>query len=216
MCQAWFYHIRRFTTSLVLAVVYGIRGPTLQNPNVKGFMEVHPQFLDCLDIIGAMPPVDIFPFLMYIPERFAQWKEYPKKVRRLQEQLYDRVLSTLETKMASGHGIGSLMEELITQGPSTGIPTREHLMYVLPYIRHLRPDDTRHLGGTLMEGSDTASSSLQVIVLALTRYPEVQKKAQEEMDRIVGSDRTPDEHDLQDLKYMQAIIEEVSDNHFGS
>jgi cytochrome P450 len=67
-----------------------------------------------------------------------------------------------------------------------------------------------------MEGSDTASSSLQVIVLALTRYPEVQKKAQEEMDRVVGSDRMPDEHDIQDLKYMQAIIEEVSDNHFGS
>lgn len=67
-----------------------------------------------------------------------------------------------------------------------------------------------------MEGSDTASSSLQVIVLALTRYPEVQKKAQEEMDRVVGPDRTPNEHDIQDLTYMQAIIEEVSNNHFGS
>lgn len=110
--------------------MYGIRGPTLQNPIVKGFLEVHPQFLDCLDIIGAMPPVDLFPFLMHIPERFAQWKEYPKKIQRLQEQLYDKVLSTVEKQMASGHGIGSLMEDLITKGPSTGIPTREHLMYV--------------------------------------------------------------------------------------
>lgn len=80
---------------------------------------------------------------------------------------------------------------------------------------HVFANNTRHLGGTLMEGSDTASSSLQVIVLAMTRYPEVQKKAQEEMDRVVGPDRTPNEHDLPDLKYMQAIIEEVSRNHFS-
>ncbi len=118
----------------MLAVVYGVRGPTLQNHNVKGFMEVHPQFLDCLDVIGSMPPVDLFPFLTYIPERFARWKEYPKQIRRLQEKLYDRVLSTVEKKMVSGHGIGNLMEELVTNGPSTGIPTREHLMYVLQWV----------------------------------------------------------------------------------
>ncbi len=81
-----------------------------------------------------MPPVDLFPFLTYIPERFARWKEYPKQIRRLQEKLYDRVLSTVEKKMVSGHGIGNLMEELVTNGPSTGIPTREHLMYVLQWV----------------------------------------------------------------------------------
>jgi len=70
-----------------------------------------------------------------------------------------------------------------------------------------------HLGGAIMEGSDTASGALQVIVLALTRYPEVQRKAQEEMDRVVGLDRTPYEHDIKDLKYMHAVIEEVIVDH---
>lgn len=64
-----------------------------------------------------------------------------------------------------------------------------------------------------MEGSDTSSGALQVVVLALTRYPEIQRKAQEEMDRIVGLDRTPNEHDIKDLKYMHAVIEEVLINH---
>ena len=125
--QAWFDHIRRFTTSLVLAVVYGLRGPTLQSPNVKDFMEVHPQFLHCLEF-GTMPPVDLFPILAHVPECFAKWKALPKKVKYMHEHLYDRVLATVEKRVASGQGIGSFVEELLTKGPSVGLPTREHLM----------------------------------------------------------------------------------------
>ncbi|KAF8623649.1 hypothetical protein AX17_007348 [Amanita inopinata Kibby_2008] len=190
----WFEHIRRFTTSLIMAVVYGIRGPTLKNPNVKDFMEVHPQFLHCLEF-GTMPPVDLFPILTYVPERFAEWKRLAKKVKFLHERLFDRILSMVETRVASGEGIGAFMEELLTKGPSIGLATRDHLM---------------HLGGVLMEGSDTASASLQVIVYALTVYKDVLKKAREEMDHIVGPDRVPNENDLPKLKYMLAIIEECA------
>jgi cytochrome P450 len=69
---------------------------------------------------------------------------------------------------------------------------------------------SRHLGGVLIEGSDTSSTTMQFILLVLSKYPEVQRKAQQEMDDVVGPDRTPNENDLPKLKYLEALIEEVS------
>ena len=68
----------------------------------------------------------------------------------------------------------------------------------------------RHLGGVLLEGSDTCSAALQNVILALTIYPEVQKRAAEELDRVVGGDRAPAWEDIPNLPYTLALIEEAS------
>lgn len=68
-----------------------------------------------------------------------------------------------------------------------------------------------YLGGVLIEGgSDTTSSFVQTLVLALTKYPEVQEKAREEIDRVVGRERTPTLEDIESLPYCRSIILEVS------
>lgn len=46
-------------------------------------------------------------------------------------------------------------------------------------------------------------------VLAMTLYPEVQRKAQEEIDRVVGRDRTPTFKDFDALMYVRAIVKET-------
>jgi len=43
----------------------------------------------------------------------------------------------------------------------------------------------------------------------MTAFPEVQKKAQEELDRVVGSDRLPTLEDLENLPYVDALLKEV-------
>ena len=40
-------------------------------------------------------------------------------------------------------------------------------------------------------------------------FPEVQKKAQQELDRVVGTDRLPDLSDQSELPYITAIMKEV-------
>lgn len=40
-------------------------------------------------------------------------------------------------------------------------------------------------------GVDTTLSTLQVFYLAMTLYPDAQRKAQEEIDRVIGTDRLP-------------------------
>ena len=41
-------------------------------------------------------------------------------------------------------------------------------------------------------------------------YPEVQKKAQAEIDAVVGKDRLPDFHDRPSLPYVNAVLKESS------
>ncbi len=68
---------------------------------------------------------------------------------------------------------------------------------------------SRHLGGTLLEGSDTCSAALQNAVYALTIFPEIQRKLHAELNDVVGRDRVQEWDDLPNLPYLKAFIEEV-------
>ena len=43
----------------------------------------------------------------------------------------------------------------------------------------------------------------------MTLYPEVQRKAQTEIDQVVGNSRLPDFSDQDALPYVQAVLKEV-------
>ena len=46
-------------------------------------------------------------------------------------------------------------------------------------------------------------------MIALSLFPDVQHRAQEELDRVVGPNRLPDFSDYDDLVYIQAIALEA-------
>jgi cytochrome P450 len=58
-------------------------------------------------------------------------------------------------------------------------------------------------------GSDTTVSSLSSLFLALVLYPEVQKRAQAELDSVVSRDRMPTYDDKPRLPYIEAISKEL-------
>jgi cytochrome P450 len=58
-------------------------------------------------------------------------------------------------------------------------------------------------GSLFAAGVDTTSATLQSLVLALVLHPDVQRKAHEEMDRIVGQTRSPTWDDEAKLPYLQ-------------
>ena len=53
------------------------------------------------------------------------------------------------------------------------------------------------------------ASSVITFTLAMTLYPDVQRKAQAEIDQIVGNSRLPNFSDEATLPYVQAIVKEV-------
>ncbi|KAJ3561458.1 hypothetical protein NP233_g10180 [Leucocoprinus birnbaumii] len=57
--------------------------------------------------------------------------------------------------------------------------------------------------------TETTIAGLLTFVLAMLVHPEVQQKAQEEVDLVVGEDRLPDFSDLTRLPYLTAVLKEV-------
>ena len=59
-------------------------------------------------------------------------------------------------------------------------------------------------------GVDTTTSTMLSCILAMCSFPEVQRKAQAEIDAVVGTDRSPDWEDVdQQLSYMAALVKET-------
>jgi cytochrome P450 len=52
-------------------------------------------------------------------------------------------------------------------------------------------------------------SSMVSLFLALTQYPEVQRRAQRELDSVLGRDRLPTFEDRPRLPYLDALCKEV-------
>jgi cytochrome P450 len=55
-------------------------------------------------------------------------------------------------------------------------------------------------------GSETTSQLLNNTIIGLLSNPVAVKKAQEELDRVIGPDRTPTFNDEKDLPYIRSII----------
>ncbi|XP_077997840.1 cytochrome P450 2F3-like [Glandiceps talaboti] len=58
-------------------------------------------------------------------------------------------------------------------------------------------------------GTDTIKTTLMWAWLYMLKYPDIQKKVQEELDRVVGKDRQPNMSDRVNLPYTEATITEV-------
>lgn len=58
-------------------------------------------------------------------------------------------------------------------------------------------------------GADTSVSTIAAFFLAMSMFPDVQRKAQEEIDRVVGSGRLPTASDREKLPYVNAVVEEA-------
>jgi hypothetical protein len=58
-------------------------------------------------------------------------------------------------------------------------------------------------------GADTTVSSLMTFFMAMALFPEVQNAAQEELDRVVGSERLPSSADKDKLPYIHAVVKEA-------
>ncbi|CDO78259.1 hypothetical protein BN946_scf184491.g4 [Trametes cinnabarina] len=57
-------------------------------------------------------------------------------------------------------------------------------------------------------GADTTAAALRNFTLAMMVYPDVQRKAQEELDHVVGRDRLPTFDDRARLSYTSKIMKE--------
>lgn len=124
----YYDHIRRYTTAVILASVYGQRGESFDSPNVRGIYHAQDQFTEILEQ-GATPPVDAFPILKLVPEFLAPWKTRAKAVRVAQKTLYLRLLQETKERLAAGKNTECYMNKMI-QIQEKNNWDDEHLAYI--------------------------------------------------------------------------------------
>ncbi|KAJ6569165.1 cytochrome P450 [Mycena capillaripes] len=156
---------------------------------------------------GAPPPVDAISILKFVPERWAKWKRNCERVRNLQRTFYFGLLRETKERVLREEKNGSYMEEVLDRQDESGMDDE---LAGLPVNASESSDKLisafRYFGGALLEtGSETTSSYLQSLVLALVAHPDAQRNAQEEMDRVVGDHRVPTLDDLDHMPYIRAL-----------
>ncbi|KAJ7613215.1 cytochrome P450 [Roridomyces roridus] len=191
--EAFYSHVDRYSNSVILSVVYGKRAPRKDTPELVAFFQVLHDWLSILEP-GAAPPVDLIPALKLIPDRWAKWKRTARRIRQAQRRLLFGLLEAVEDRVSRGRENGSFVEQVLAKQTEL----------------RLDREMTAYLAGALVEGgSETTSAYLNSFILCLVAFPEAQRKAQDEMDRVVGKDRLPTLDDLHHLSYVRAIILET-------
>jgi cytochrome P450 len=144
---------------------------------------------------GNTPPIDILPALYYIPERLlGMWKSRATDVSKEMNELYSQYLDIVIHRRDKNIHKDSFMDKVLDQNEK--LEFNRHQLYFL--------------GGVMMEGgSDTSSAIIIACIHALTKWPEVLKKAQKEIDSVVGEDRTPVWDDYDRLPYIAAMVKEA-------
>ncbi|KAJ3502050.1 hypothetical protein NMY22_g18719 [Coprinellus aureogranulatus] len=143
------------------------------------------------------------PLLRYVPE-WVPGAGFKKTFKRIVEITETALTVPYEAAKASrNQGKGSvhpsMASSLIDDLPDEGSPNR-------PQMEELG----KHVCATAyIAGADTSVASATAFILAMATHPNVQKKAQAEIDTVIGPNRLPLIKDRLSLPYLQAILKEV-------
>ncbi|KAI1012337.1 hypothetical protein LB503_004750 [Fusarium chuoi] len=188
-------HIQKQAGSVIVKVVYGYTAEQFKpDPLLSTVRKVVDEFG-----IAAKPGtflVDLIPILKYIPDWFpgAGFKTTAKQWRSNLESSVEDPAAFVEHQVANGKDNTSFLSQLMQKKSLTDEEDSEN----------------KWLAASLYAaGADTTVSAITTFFLAMTLFPDAQKKAQCEIDDIIGNERLPTLSDRQSLPYVNALVKEV-------
>ncbi|KAH9886458.1 O-methylsterigmatocystin oxidoreductase [Cubamyces lactineus] len=182
-----------------MEVVYGIAVTVEDDPYISLAENATKVFTE-ITVPGRFI-VELLPFIRHLPSWLpgmgfkrvaANWCE---DVRALRNVPFEAAVKEMAKGDHQPSMVSSLLDEALSHCDS-GIEED--------------PTLSRDAAGVAyVAGADTTAYSLQAFFLAMVQNPDVLRKAQSELDAVVGSDRLPDFSDRASLPYVNAVIQEV-------
>ncbi|KAJ5648513.1 hypothetical protein N7490_004885 [Penicillium lividum] len=189
--QDFLQHIKTAAGAFVLKITYGYDiVPHGRDPLVSLADLALDQF--SLAIVPGAWLVDMIPALKYLPE-WAPGAGFKKTARYYLEtvtNLVNHPFKFTKYKMSQKSHESSFVSELLSQGEDEDI--------------------TKWAAAALYGGgADTTVSALEGFFLAMILFPDIQRKAQEEIDRVFGEPTLPTVADRERLPYIDAVVKET-------
>jgi len=192
------HHCKWIAGSVILGITfaYDIRPTEKHNHLVEAA-----EFVDQLFLQLAVPGrtlIDIIPFLKYIPPWVpgAYTQRQGAKSKRLVGEYKAELFEHVASKMASGRVEECILADLLQSRAEEDVAYDENTLKDV-------------MGTMYLAGVETVSSAAVTLVFSLVLHPEVQKKAQAEIDRVVGTGRLPTFDDRDSLPYVEAVLREI-------
>ena len=151
-------HPKRFSNSITMSIVWGVRTPTPQTSHMErsvpasflinqhdvsrtdnerrlySLMEIWSKVMET----GATPPVDIYPFLHWLPQSvFLNWVDRATHVRDEMNRLYADFLSDIRMRRRhEGAGRDAFMDKVLDQAEGNakmqdGLTYNDHELYFM-------------------------------------------------------------------------------------
>ncbi|CAL1703205.1 unnamed protein product [Somion occarium] len=193
----FFDHSHLVFAALLMNITYGVRIEDESNEHVveaeagqQGFNQ-------------AIQPgrfwVDYLHILKYVPAWIpgANFKRLASQWRQHMYHARDRPFDEAKASLMLGTVTPSIVTHALENIANS--PDRDEQELMIRYS----------LGGAFGAGVETSTSTLECFFYAMLTHPDVQKKAQAELDRVVGPSRLPITSDLPNLPYVEAILKEL-------
>lgn len=184
-----------FTANIMSAVCFGKR----YSHEDEEFRQVVGRNDQFTQTVGAGSVVDVMPWLQYFPNPIKTIFDNFKRLNlEFSEFIRDKVMEHRKTIQSST--IRDMTDAFIVTLDQLRDKTS------LTSGKDFVPSTVGDIFGA---SQDTLSTALQWIVIILVKYPEMQVRLQQEVDKVVDRSRLPSIEDQLQLPYVMAFIYEV-------
>ncbi|KAI0730583.1 cytochrome P450 [Earliella scabrosa] len=188
-------HMKQMAAATIMMVTYGHQVTSADDE----FVALAEAVREHSEKTPASNLVDVIPLLKFVPAWFpgAEFKRRANFARQLSMDMRSAPFKAVKKQMSNGTAKPSMVSRILQSGLSLGEDSETE------------DDFAQNCGGVVYSaGADTTVAALLNFVLAMTLYPDVQARAHEELDRVVGRDRLPSFEDRARLPYIANIVRE--------
>ncbi|KIJ97235.1 hypothetical protein K443DRAFT_257636 [Laccaria amethystina LaAM-08-1] len=192
-------HIRHTFSATIMTVSYGLTVSDSEDPITSKGEEALQGFSEAA--VPGIFLVDLLPILKYVPSWFpgAGFKRKASHYSSVNAEVVNLPFKAVQRSIAEGTAVPCMLTSLLEEFPGSKDLNKEEQELISRHVTAL----------AYIAGADTTVSSTQTFFLAMAMHPEAQRKAQAEIDAIVGAHRLPDLNDRPHLPYINAIVKEL-------
>ncbi|KZT01834.1 cytochrome P450 [Laetiporus sulphureus 93-53] len=190
-------HFKRFTGALILETAYGHGLRSRKDKALHDMIEVV-EGTTATGVIAATL-VDLIPPLKYIPTWMpgAGFKRKALRLKTLLRKVTNEPFQKVKRELAVGTSRQCFVASLLHDPGRSQWPEDYE-------------EDIKGAASVLYAaGIDTSAIALSTFLLAMVMHPEVYRKAQDEIDKVVGNQRLPELEDRASLPFLECVLKEV-------